>query len=226
MAKNKKWCKEEEQVIIQNVKYDHRGFVCNCNELAKLVDREVKFIYSKLFRMRKKGLLFEVYWDDPINPPNARYSYSEEERIISMYESGCPVSIMAQKLNRTELAIQNKLNLLCKANKIQPNRKPRYSKEDLDLLIQKVEFDENGYVLNSDYLAGALHRSKGEIARKICMLRREGKISVKPDRTKTNSNWHDAMKKQIDLSYQIYLHSKKKLTPDAAEVSSKKNLSI
>ena len=222
MAKNKKWTKEEEKIIIQKAKYDHRGFICNCNELARLVGREVKFIYPKLFRMRKKGLLFEVYWDDPINPPQERYSIQEEKRIISMYESGCPISIMAQELNRTELAIQNKLNILRKANRIQPNRKPRYSKEDIDLLIQKVKFDENGYVLNGDYLAGLLHRSKREIARKICMLRKEGKISVKPDRTKASKNWYDAMRKQIDLSYQIYLHSrKKKPTSVAPEVSQK-----
>lgn len=227
MAKNKKWTYEEEQIIIKNARYDHRGFICNCNELARLVGREVRYIYPKLFRMRKKGLLFEIYWDDPIDPPHVRYTAQEEKRIISMYESGCPTSIMAQELNRSELAIQNKLNLLRKTNKLQANRKPRYSKEDIELLIKKVQFDENGYVLNADLLAGLLHRSKGEIARKICMLRKEGKIKVKPDRTKASKNWYDAMKRQIDLSYQVYLdsHKQKKLTPVAAEVSNKKSLS-
>ncbi|MDT2383513.1 hypothetical protein P7D53_00615 [Enterococcus avium] len=218
----KLWTEEEEQMIIQNAKYDHRGFVCNCTELAELVGREVKFVYPKLHRMRKKGLLFEVYWDDPIEPPNARYSRAEEERIISMYKAGCPVSVMAEELNRTETAVSGKLNTLRKANRIKPIRKPRYTKEETDLLITKVEFDENGYVLNADRLAGLLHRSKKEIARKICMLRKDGKISIKPDRTKASKNWYDAMKKQIDLSYQIYLHSQKKPTSVAAEVSNKK----
>lgn len=109
-----KWTREEEQLLIQNVRYDHRGFVCNCNELAELLGIDKKRIWPKIHQMRKKDLIDEVYWDDPIEPPNKRYSQQEDKKIISMYQSGCPVTIIAQELNRTENAIYCRLNIMKK----------------------------------------------------------------------------------------------------------------
>ncbi len=217
----KRWTTEEEQFLIKNVKYDHRGFVCNGRELAELVGYDIKILYSKILRMRRKGQLFEIYWDDPINPPNAPFSCRDEERIINMYRTGCPIAVIAQELIRTESSIACKLTQLFKEGRLKPIRRRPYTEEDINLLIKEIKFDENGYVLNTEYLAKLLHRTKYQVFRKVCILRKEGLIKTIPDRSKANKNWHDAMKRQIDLSYRLYLSKQKKPTSFEDEVSTK-----
>jgi hypothetical protein len=218
-----KWTREEEQLLIQNVRYDHRGFVCNCNELAELLGIDKKRIWSKIHQMRKKDLIDEVYWDDPIEPPNKRYSQQEDKKIISMYQSGCPVTIIAQELNRTENAIRCRLNIMKKNGQLESNRKRRYTKREVELLISEIKFDKNGYVLNIDYLTRLLHRPKHELFRKICLLRKQGEITIKPDRTKASQNWYDVMKKQIDNHHKLiaarYSYQKKTRSPASKIVS-------
>lgn len=55
----KRWTKEEEKLILKKIKYDHRGFVCNYRELAELFGCEVKIMYSKVLRMRRKEQLLK-----------------------------------------------------------------------------------------------------------------------------------------------------------------------
>ncbi|HAP5255321.1 Uncharacterised protein [Enterococcus faecalis] len=216
----KRWTTEEEQFIIKNAKYDHRGFVCNYRELAELIGCDKSKIYFKIRRMRLKGQLFEIYWDDPINPPASSYSRMDEKRIISMYKSGCSTSVIAQELNRTEYAITNKLRKLFKEGRLSKRNRP-YTKEDINLLIREIKFDENGYVKNVEYLTKILNRTKIQIFPKVCRLRKEGLIKTKPDRSKSNKNWYDAIKRQNELSYRLYLVKQKKPTSFADEVSTK-----
>lgn len=169
----KKWTPEEEKLLVANVKYDHRGFVCNYRELEKLINRNKKTIYNKVVCMRKKGHLFEVYWDDPINPPAPSYSFIEDKRIISMYKSGCPIAVIAQELNRTEAAITTRMTRLFKDGFLKPIRHRLYTTEDIKLLIAEIKFDENGYVKNADYLANMLNRSKSQLLTKIYELRKK-----------------------------------------------------
>lgn len=49
-----KWTREEEQLLIQNVRYDHRGFVCNCNELAELLGIDKSVFGPKSIKCVKK----------------------------------------------------------------------------------------------------------------------------------------------------------------------------
>jgi len=216
----KRWTTEEEQFIIKNAKYDHRGFVCNYRELAELIGCDKSKIYFKIRRMRLKGQLFEIYWDDPINPPASSYSRMDEKRIISMYKSGCSTSVIAQELKRTEYAITNKLRKLFKEGRLSKRNRP-YTKEDINLLIREIKFDENGYVKNVEYLTKILNRTKIQIFTKVCILRKEGLIKTKPDRSKSNTNWYNAIKRQNELSYRLYLVKQKKPTSFADEVSTK-----
>lgn len=212
--------KEEEKLILKKIKYDHRGFVCNYHELAELVGCDRKIVYTKVLRMRRKGQLFEIYWDDPIDPPSRPLTSREKERIISLYTAGCPLVTIAQELEQTEYAITNKLNKLFKEGRLKPNRHRPYTKEDINLLLKEIEFDENGYVLNTAYLAKSLNREKHQIYRKISAMRKAGMITTMPDRSKASKNYHDAMKRQIDLSYRLYLSKQKQEpTSSANEVS-------
>lgn len=216
----KKWTPEEEKLLVANVKYDHRGFVCNYRELEKLINRNKKTIYNKVVCMRKKGHLFEVYWDDPINPPAPSYSCIEDKRIISMYKSGCPIAVIAQELNRTEAAITTRMTRLFKDGLLKPIRHRLYTTEDIKLLIAEIKFDENGYVKNADYLANMLNRSKSQLLTKIYELRKKGVINTTPDKSKSSKNWYDAMKKQIDISYQLYVAKQKEPQSSANECGS------
>ncbi|EGO2679319.1 hypothetical protein M9773_000152 [Enterococcus faecalis] len=215
----KRWTKEEEKLILKKIKYDHRGFVCNYRELAELFGCEVKIIHSKVLRMRRKEQLFEIYWSDPINPPVHPFSSREKDRIISLYTAGCPIATIARELDQTESAITNKINRLFKSGKLKPNRHRPYTKEDINLLLKEIKFDENGYVLNMDYLARILNRRKYQISRKIFDMRKAGMIKTMPDKSKSSKNWYDAMKKQIDISYQLCVAKQKEPTSSANEVS-------
>lgn len=216
----KRWTTEEEKLLIKNAKYDHRGFVCNYRELTELIGCDKSNICSKIRRMRLEGKLFEIYWDDPINPPASSYSRMDEKRIISMYKSGCTISVIAQDLNRTEYAITNKLRKLFKEGRLSKRNRP-YTTEDINLLIREIKFDENGYVKNVEYLTKVLNRTKIQIFPKICRLRKEGLIKTKPDRSKYNKNWYEPIKRQNELSYRLYLSKQKKPTSFADEVSTK-----
>ncbi|MGL9969390.1 hypothetical protein [Enterococcus sp. DIV1420a] len=196
---------------MKKIKYDHRGFVCNGRELAELLGCEVKVIHSKVLRMRRKGQLFEIYWDDPIDPPAHPLTSREKERIISLYTAGCPLVTIAQELDQTEYAITNKINRLFKSGKLKPSRHRPYTKEDINLLLKEIKFDENGYVLNTEYLARILNRRKYQISRKIFDMRKAGMINTMPDKSKVNKNGYDAMKKQINISYQLYVAKQKSL---------------
>ena len=193
----KRWTPEEEKLLIKNAKYDHRGFVCNYHELAELFGCDRKIVYTKVLRIRKKGQLFEIYWDDPIDPPAQPLTSREKERIISLYTAGCPLVTIAHELNQSEYAIVNKLNRLFKEGRLKPNRHRPYTKDDINLLLKEIKFDEN--------------RSKYQICRKISAMRKAGMIMTMPDRSKASKNWHDAMKRQIDLSYRLYLSKQKSL---------------
>lgn len=215
----KRWTTEEEKLLIKNAKYDHRGFVCNYRELTELIGCDKSNICSKIRRMRLEGKLFEIYWDDPINPPASSYSRMDEKRIISMYKSGCTISVIAQDLNRTEYAITNKLRKLFKEGRLS-KRNRTYTTEDINLLIKEIKFDKNGYVKNVEYLTKVLNRTKIQIFPKICRLRKEGLIKTKPDRSKSNENWYDAIKRQNELSYRLYLSKQKEPQSSANECGS------
>ncbi len=170
-----------------------------------------KLFIPRFCACEKKGQLFEIYWDDPIDPPAQPLTSREKERIISLYTAGCPLVTIAHELNQSEYAIVNKLNRLFKEGRLKPNRHRPYTKDDINLLLKEIKFDENGYVLNTAYLARLLNRSKYQICRKISAMRKAGMIMTMPDRSKASKNWHDAMKRQIDLSYRLYLSKQKSL---------------
>ena len=205
------------------MKYNHKGFVSNAKELAELTGADMKSIHHKIYRMRQQGKLFEIYWEDPIEPPNLKYSKKDEERILRMYKHGCSVSEMAKILGRTESSLYNKIHLLRKESRLSTFRKRKYTEKEIDLLLRHIKFDENGYVFNIDELVNLLHRSKNNLFRKICVLRKSGVIEVKPDHSKASQNWYDTMKRQIEISYQLYLSTQKKPTSVAPEVSNKQN---
>lgn len=48
---------------------------------------------------------------------------------------------------------------------------------------------------------------------------KKGVINTTPDKSKSSKNWYDAMKKQIDISYQLHVAKQKEPTSSANEVS-------
>lgn len=218
-GKKNSWIPEQEELLIEHVRFDHRGFVCNVSELQKLLKEPKKAIDHKVRQLRKSGVLEQIYWDDPIEPIRREYTNWEDAKIIHGTKIGRTAKEMANDLERTTKSIHARQSILRKAGKLDYYRKMNYSPFEDTLIMEKTKFDEFGYVLNIEEVSSLLHRTKKSVYNRIYILRKQGRITVYPDHSRTNENSAIAMKKFKDLCYP----HKIKPTSVAPEVSHKQN---
>lgn len=195
------WLPEKEKMLIENVRFDQRGFVCNVPELQKLLKEPKKAIDHKVRQLRNAGVLEKIYWEDPIEPIRKEYSNREDSKIIFGTKIGRTAKEMAKDLGRTEKSVHDRQLVLRKTGRLDSYNKVNYSEFEDQLLIENLEFDEFGYVLNLIELSGMLHRSKKSICNRIYFLRKRKRITIYPDHSRTNKNAAIAMKKFKNRTY-------------------------
>lgn len=195
------WLPEQEKILIDNVQFDHRGFVCNVPELQEILGESKKAIDHKVRQLRNRGRLEKIYWEDPIEPIRKEYSIKEDSKIIYGTKIGRTAKEIAKDLGRTTKSVHDRQLILRKAGKLDSYNKVNYTADEDQLLIEKLEFDEFGYALNLTELSGMLHRSKKSICNRIYFLRKQQRITVYPDHSRTNTKSKIAMQRFKDQMF-------------------------
>ncbi|WP_313151341.1 hypothetical protein [Enterococcus sp.] len=215
----KKWTKHEDTTLLKNVAFDHRGFACNVEHLVELLQsRSKRAIYHRINNLRKCGKLADLCLDDPIDPYFKPFTKDEDRIIIGALKMGTTPTEIGEALDRSMHSIQGRIKLLRSRGEDIPRLTKKFADDEIQLLIENVQFDKYGYVSNTDELTSLLKRSKPVIRQKLMQLRKIGLIETLPDKTKSgiSCNTRNAFKKQNDL---CFIFNKKQPTPVPASVS-------
>lgn len=226
MAKTfKKWTKEETQLLLENITFDERGYMNNGKELQKLLSMNRTRVNARIRYLRRSGVLPSIYFDDPINPVVETFTPGEDRIIVNMIQNDQRIKEIAAALGKSCDSVSNRMRKLRKAGRLKHSRVHLYSNKEIQFVLSEVEFDRYGYVSNTRDMAKKLNLLDRQVRYLIYRLRKQGLISVLPDKTKVSVNSSEGLKAvtevwfQIDSSRRNYYERKKKLTPVAAEVS-------
>lgn len=148
----KPWTTKEISYIKRYALLAETNQVLNIKEMAKKLDRSLKAVEMKIYKMQKAGQLPEVDLTKSFDSSGRKYSLEEDKRIIAMYKSGATYKAIGESVDRTEHAIAGRILKLKKLGKIKNNAKKTWSSSDEQLLLKAIKFDKNGYVSNYDEL--------------------------------------------------------------------------
>jgi len=212
----KPWTTKEISYIKRYALLAETNQVLNIKEMAKKLDRSLKAVEMKIYKMQKAGQLPEVDLTKSFDSSGRKYSLEEDKRIIAMYKSGATYKAIGESVDRTEHAIAGRILKLKKLGKIKNNAKKTWSSSDEQLLLKAIKFDKNGYVSNYDELVRKTKLNEKKLMQKVSRLRKQGKITQQADRTKASVKSKEAMNKFNDARFAKYT---KKETPQMEKTS-------
>lgn len=212
----KPWTTKEISYIKRYALLAETNQVLNIKEMAKKLDRSIKAVEMKIYKMQKAGQLPEVDLTKSFDPSGRKYSLEEDKRIIAMYKSGATYKAIGESVDRTEHAIAGRILKLKKLGKIKNNAKKAWTSSDEQLLLKAIKFDKNGYVSNYDELVRKTKLNEKKLMQKVSCLRKQGKITQQADRTKASVKSKEAMNKFNDARFAQY---KKKEAPQMEKTS-------
>lgn len=213
------WTDEEEQILIDNLQFDHHGFTKNKKEMLSLLpNRNKSSISAKITCLRKIGKLPGTDLDDPIAPHMRPYSKYEDKIIIDALRAGTSCQEIADALGRSYPSVTSRLSKLRKERADPPYKLRSYTDEEVKLIIENITFDEFGFANNTNELAKMLSRSRLQMGQKIANMRKAGLIKIKPDKAKSgiSNNTREAFKRENELYF--VFNTKKEPTPVPASV--------
>lgn len=229
MAKTfKKWTKEENQLLLDNITFDERGYMNNGKELQKLLGMSRNRVNARIRYLRRTNVLPDIYYDDPINPILATFTEREDRIIINMIKQERSVKEVSEALCKSNYSIEHRVRKLRKAGKLMSPKKRQYTDEEIQWVLSEVKFDIYGYTSNTHFMAKKLAISDKQMRHLIYKLRKQGYITVLPDKTKVSVNSSEGLKAVTEAWYQIdssriayYARKRKEKKPTsvAAEIS-------
>lgn len=177
--------------------------VLNIPEMAKKLNRTIHSVKTKIYKMQKEGGLPEVDRSRAFEAAGRPWTKSEDKRLIQMKKKGAKIAEIAEVLDRTKVAINGRINKLIAAGKLK-NTQQKWSESEIQLLLDTVEFDANGYVSNYPKLCSLIGRNYIPICNKISNLRKEGRINQQIDKTKTSVKAKESMTRFNDARFAQY----------------------
>ncbi|WP_236671795.1 hypothetical protein [Enterococcus sp. BWB1-3] len=96
-----------------------------------------------------------------------------------------------------------------------------WTTQEIEAIIANIQFDENGYVSNYPALAQLVNKRVTQVQTKVARLRREGRINVNADRTKTSVKSKEAMNKFNDARFAQYKKEEKPVPEKVAQTNVK-----
>ncbi|WP_240190174.1 helix-turn-helix domain-containing protein [Enterococcus gallinarum] len=163
--------------------------VINVEDMAKKLGRSVAAVSKKIYELRRDGVLPKIKRELAFDSKGRPWTAEEEKRLIAMYKQGCSYVDIAEALGRSESSCSTKASKLQSIGKIKSKRLAHWTDQEVALILDKVEFDANGYVSNYSELARVTGKQYSQVLQKVNRLRKEGKITtnVKPGTTSVKS---------------------------------------
>ncbi|MEQ7242610.1 helix-turn-helix domain-containing protein [Enterococcus gallinarum] len=200
----KYWTTKEVSYIQKNALLAETNEVINVENMAKKLGRSVAAVSKKIYELRRDGMLPKTKRELAFDSKGRPWTVGEEKRLIAMYKQGCSYADIAEALGRSESSCSTKASKLQSIGKIKSKRLAHWTDQEVALILDKVEFDANGYVSNYSELARVTGKQYSQVLQKVNRLRKEGKITtnVKPGTTSVKSK--QQMQKFNDARFAQY----------------------
>ena len=201
----KYWTTKEVSYIQKNALLAETNEVINVEDMAKKLGRSIAAVSKKIYELRRDGALPKTKRELAFDSKGRPWTIGEEKRLIAMYKQGCSYADIAEALGRSESSCSTKASKLQSIGKIKSKRLAHWTDQEVALILDKVEFDANGYVSNYTELARVTGKQYSQVLQKGNRLRKEGKITtnVKPGTTSVKSK--KQMQKFNDARFAHYV---------------------
>lgn len=196
----KNWTTKEIQYLKKNALLAETNVVLNIEQLAKKLGRSAKSVDVKIYKLRRDGQFPPTDFSKSFDPKGRKFTDTEDKRIIAMYKKGEIYRDIGDSLGRSEQSIAGRIMRLKKIGKIKQPKK-QWNQNEVDILLENIKFDENGFCCNHAELARLCNRTFEQVNRKLNSLRRKGVITVMPDRSKTSVKSKKAMNRFNDARF-------------------------
>ncbi|WP_086348754.1 helix-turn-helix domain containing protein [Candidatus Enterococcus clewellii] len=189
----KTWTTKEIQYIKKSALLAETNHVLNADQMAEKLARSIKSVESKIYKMQKDGDLPSIDRSKAFDAENRPFTPKEDKRLISMIKLGAGYEEIGEALGRNKSSVSGRLWRLRQNGKLKHYSKSTWSDKQVQLIIENIKFDENGFVSNYAELAQLTKKRHTQIQQKISKLRKDGLITVQADRTKTSVKSKQAM---------------------------------
>ncbi len=200
----KSWTTKEISYIKRYALLAETNQVLNAKEMAKKLNRSLKAVEMKIYSMQRDGQLPKVDMSKAFDTSRRPYSSTEDVRIMAMYKKGENYKTIGEAVGRSESAIAGRITRLKQKGKIKKSSQKVWSESEVQTLLETIDFDEHGYVCNYDELTQKLKRRYEQVVRKVTVLRKQGRIQQRADRSKTSVKSKRAMNKFNEARFAQY----------------------
>ncbi|MDK4352948.1 helix-turn-helix domain containing protein [Enterococcus thailandicus] len=200
----KSWTTKEISYIKRYALLAETNQVLNAKEMSKKLNRSLKAVEMKIYSMQRDGQLPKVDMSKAFDTSRRPYSSTEDVRIMAMYKKGENYKTIGEAVGRSESAIAGRITRLKQKGKIKISSQKVWSESEVQTLLETIDFDEHGYVCNYDELTQKLKRRYEQIVRKVTVLRKQGRIQQRADRSKTSVKSKRAMNKFNEARFAQY----------------------
>ncbi|MDT2437429.1 helix-turn-helix domain containing protein [Enterococcus avium] len=207
----KNWTTKEIQYLKKNALLAETNVVLNVEQLAKKLGRSAKSVDVKIYKLRRDGQFPPTDFSKSFDPRGRRFTENDDKRIIAMYKKGATYKEIGISLDRSEQSIGGRIMRLKKIGKLKQPKK-QWNQNEVDILLENIKFDENGFCCNHAELARLCNRTFEQVNRKLNSLRQKGVITVMPDRSKTSVKSKKAMDRFNDARF-AHIPKKKEDVP-------------
>lgn len=188
----KVWTTKEILYIQKHSLLAETNEVLNIKEMAKKLNRTTQSVRNKIYSLQRDGELPKVNRENSFDTQNRPWSKTEDKRLIAMDKNGATGEEIAESLNRTVGSVYSRKSKLIKQKKLS-NSKSVWTDRESQLLIENIQFDENGYVSNYDELGKITNKQYQQLVAKVSRLRKSGDITVKHNPESTSVKAKKAM---------------------------------
>lgn len=189
----KNWTTKEIQYIKNKALFAETNEVLNAEQLAKTLSRSLNSVKSKIYNMQKDEQLPSVDRSKSFDTESRPFTTKEDKRLIAMYKQGAGSIEIGEALGRKASSITGRVYRLRKNGKLKVYSRKNWSDEEVQKLVDHIQFDEYGYVSNYPELAQVTNKPYSQIQQKVSNLRKQGAITVQADKTKTSVKSKKAM---------------------------------
>ncbi|WP_438717059.1 helix-turn-helix domain containing protein [Enterococcus sp. AZ109] len=197
------WTTKELQYLKDNALLAETNEVLNMKEMAKKIGRSTSAVNKKVCDLRKNGELPAINRVNSFDSRGRPWSVEEDKKLVAMKKRGVSHAEIAQVLERSPSSVSNRANRLVKDGKTTSSC-VKWSKQEVNLLIENIEFDGNGFVSNYAELARLVNKRYEQVQAKVARLRKDKLLTVLPKKGTASVNAKQAMQRFNDARFASY----------------------